>query len=394
MSGGHVSPAVGDEVADRQGKRAVARILVAGDLYLPTLPATGSAHPWLALVDTIADHDVSVVDLECALSLRREAVLKSGPCLVAPPGLAALAREGGFAVASLANNHICDAGAAGVRDTLAACRDAGLSTVGAGGDRPQADAPLIIEAATGRIALLAVAEREFSIAGDTTPGASPLDPWGMAQRIAAARARADIVVVIAHAGNEHARLPRPGLVRACRAMVAAGAHAVVCHHSHVAGVVEVFAGSPIVYGTGNFLFPLESPAPPGWNEGFMASLSLGPGTEGTVDIVPYVQRTGPPRLAALDVEAAAAFRAGTARLSSALADGAALEAAWQRFCEEQRRFALGALLGLTKPERLLFKYGVWPVWRRPRASLKELYNLFTCDSHRELMESLLEREMR
>ena len=236
-------------------------LLFAGDLYVSAatpLPPRGQPVPWAPLVPEIRSHDLALVNLECPLTRRARAIDKAGPSLLGDPALAAMIVDGGFDGVTLANNHVLDAGADGVSDTIAACQGAGLSTAGAGMDLSAAEKPLIVEAGGLRVGVVACAEREFSIAGRRSPGAAPLDPWRTTELVRDAAQIADVVIVVLHGGNEFAAIPRPGLVAACRGLVAAGAHAVVCHHSHVAGPVEVFRGAPIFYGTGNFLFPDSS----------------------------------------------------------------------------------------------------------------------------------------
>jgi poly-gamma-glutamate capsule biosynthesis protein CapA/YwtB (metallophosphatase superfamily) len=379
------------ETTLRDPEGAVTRVLVAGDLYIPDV-AVADPHPWEDLIATVSAHDVRVVNLECALSDRSQRITKWGPAMVAPAALAALAEAGGFNVASLANNHVLDAGADGLRDTLEACRRAGLRVVGAGNTIAEAQRPLIEDTPSGRVALVAVAEREFSIAGPDSPGAAPLDPWLTLAFVSRLRHEGDAVVVIVHGGNEMASLPRPGLVRACRALVDAGAQAVVCHHAHVPSGLEIYGAAPIIYGTGNFLFPVEGEQPRGWYCGYLVSLTLDRQGVASVRTIPYVQERQPAQVRLVPPAQAEAFLAELRDLSAAIANDMALGEAWQRFCGGERRHALGVLLGLSRPERALMRMGLWPWWRRRRRSLPALYDLLTCDSHRELVETLLKKE--
>ena len=62
-----------------------------------------------------------------------------------------------------------------------------------------------------KVAFIAVAEREFSIAGVDKPGVAPLDPIDNTIQIERAKDEADLVFVSIHGGNEYFPLPRPGL---------------------------------------------------------------------------------------------------------------------------------------------------------------------------------------
>ena len=49
----------------------------------------------------------------------------------------------------------------------------------------------------------------------------------------------------------------------------------IVHHQHVPCGIEVHAGAPIVYGTGNFLFPMYYPYRcPEWHEGYLVQLVI------------------------------------------------------------------------------------------------------------------------
>jgi poly-gamma-glutamate synthesis protein (capsule biosynthesis protein) len=193
-------------------------------------------------------------------------------------------------------------------------------------------------------------------------------------------------------GNEYLSVPRPGLVAACRALVDAGAAAVVCHHAHVAGPWEVYRGAPICYGTGNFLFPIDEPVPPGWCDGYLVGLRLTAGGASELRPVPYVQQRDLIGVAPMDADAASAFFAELLRGAAVVADRSALEDSWRRHCRARRPYYLSAVLGLTRGERLVSRYVQWPAWRRPRRRNPELLNLFRCDSHREAVETMLEEE--
>jgi poly-gamma-glutamate synthesis protein (capsule biosynthesis protein) len=377
------------------GSGPTAGILVAGDICVAgAYPGpTRSAHPWAELVPLIEAHDVCIAGLECPLTMAEGTIVKVGPTLRADPALANVVRQGGIHVANLANNHIMDHGRQGLVDTLAACSAAGLLTVGAGHDLEAARRPLVVEAEGLRICVIAVAEREFSIAGRTTPGAAPLDPWFTPGQVRAARGSADTVVVVVHGGNEYYSLPRPGLVAACRALVDAGAHAVVCHHSHVPGPFEVHNGAPIVYGLGNFLFPRESPWDPGWYSGYVIGMRVG--REGVISftLAPYEQGRDGAHVRVLNDPEAAGFFEELGRLASIVVEEGELLAAWRRFIAGRRADVLASTLGLTRLERRLVRAGVWPFWRMPRRRVSHLLGVVTCDSHRELLEAVLRESL-
>jgi poly-gamma-glutamate capsule biosynthesis protein CapA/YwtB (metallophosphatase superfamily) len=203
-----------------------------------------------------------------------------GWVLSTPRSLPALAR---FDVMSVANNHIMDAGYAGLADTLAGLRDHGVQPVGAGKDLAEARAPVIVEReglAVGFLAYTTVFAPGFqawsSRPGCATievhtvyreelgqPGTRPqvqtfVDPEAKAQvaaDVAAAKARCDVLVVSMHWGIHNLPAVLADYeIELGHALVDAGADGVLGHHQHIVKGVEVYAGKPIVYGLGNFLF--------------------------------------------------------------------------------------------------------------------------------------------
>ena len=370
-------------------------MLIAGDLFVAddgSLATALATHPWAELRGLIGSHDLALVNLECPVTTRGAEIVKSGPSLAGDATLPALIRAGGFTAVTLANNHIMDRGAEGLADTLAACSSAGLLTVGAGHDLAAAREPLVVDAAGVRVAVVNVAEREFSIAGPACAGAAPLDPWSTPQAIAAARAQADAVVAIVHGGNEYFALPRPGLRAACRALVHAGACAVVCHHAHVPLPVEVYEGAPIAYGTGNFLFPAVTPKPAGWYCGYAVSMNVAVTGVASLRLIPYEQgRDG--------LRCGRSIRPPRASLRSS--------SAWRTWSPTTRP---GPSLGRVLPPSATLRAGPAPGTDTRRAApaaggrvallapagehLARAGRPVTCDSHREIVDELLAEELR
>lgn len=374
-----------------------ASVLIAGDLCLTagaSLPSPGRPVPWAGLVPEIQAHDLALVNLECPLTSRPRRIDKSGPALCGDPDLARVIADGGFSGVTLANNHVRDAGGIGVEDTISACEKAGLVTVGAGVDLESARRPLIVDAAGLRIGIVACAEREFSIADRESPGAAPLDPWVTPGLVRDAAERADAVVVILHGGNEFASTPRPGLVAACRALVDAGALAVVCHHSHVPGPVEAYRGAPIFYGTGNFLFPTDVAPSQAWHVGYAASLVVKAGGVVSFRLLPYDQCLSRLAVRPMREPDEADFAPRMLCAAEILANPDSLASAWEAHCYRMRRHYLYVALGLTRIERRLLRYGIWPEWRRGRRRLTELLGVLSCESHREALELVLQKENR
>ncbi|MDD9944694.1 MAG: CapA family protein [Myxococcales bacterium] len=198
-----------------------------------------------------------------------------------PEHLRALAAAG-FGVATLAGNHIADAGPAGIEDTIAELTRLGVVTCGAGMTLAEARRPAVVERAGRTIGTLSYncVGPKASWATSQKPGCAYLrvlthyeldhaTPGGppeiftfatpdslelMRRDIVELRARVDLVVVALHKGIGHvpaklAMYEQP----VARAAVDAGADVVVGHHAHILRGIEVYRGKPIFHGLGNFV---------------------------------------------------------------------------------------------------------------------------------------------
>ncbi|MDD4139401.1 MAG: CapA family protein [Eubacteriales bacterium] len=227
------------------------------------------------ILDLFARSDRVVVNLECALTDSDGAIRKMGPNLKGPPASARTLRQAGVTDCALANNHVLDFGQQGLKDTVAALDEAGLGMTGIGSDEQDARRNDLIEHDGERIALVAVAEHEYSYALPDRAGVRGFDPFDSLEDIALARQTADRVIVFYHGGKEQSPYPSPRLRKACQAMVRAGADLVLCQHSHCIGCREAYRQGEILYGQGNFHF-VKYLDNKGWNEGLMVQVTTRP----------------------------------------------------------------------------------------------------------------------
>ena len=210
------------------------------------------------LLPVLRRADLRIVNLECPLSAGGEPACKSGSVFKGLPvhvrGLTAVP----FQVATLGNNHVFDYGLEAFRETRELLGAHGIRTLGAGLDAAEAWAPLLLEVAGVRIALLNFCEGEDLTAAGAGPGVAGWEVDRMVRLVREARAAADAVIVIAHCGLEYIPFPPPYVAEAFRRVAEAGADLVVGHHPHVPQGVEIHRGVPICYSMGNFLFHQET----------------------------------------------------------------------------------------------------------------------------------------
>lgn len=251
-----------------------------------------------------------------------------------PTALAPRLAGAGFTHLNLANNHANDYGPAGRASTERILDSLGLGLYG----------PL------GRIAIDTVRRGDsvttVGLVGFTTyPYAYDLlDIPRSAAVVDSVRPLVDLLIVTFHGGSEGARAlhvpetaeslgrePRGELRRWARAVIDAGADAVVGHGPHVLRGIEFYRGRPVAYSLGNFVtyrgFSLGGPL------GVTGVLQLEFGSDRrlrSARLVPMVQRPrqGPapdPDRAALELVrrlSAEDFGAGGARISPDGAIGA------------------------------------------------------------------------
>jgi len=169
--------------------------------------------------------------------------------------------QAGIDLVSTANNHAMDRGAIGADMTLAEVARAGLGAVGtAPSDGPR---DFVHRRATpaGMLAFIACS---FSTNGLPDPNGQVLRCYRDENRLTelVRREAADPgvagVIVLPHWGREYTTTPSTRQRALARALVAAGATAVVGTHPHAVQPFEVLPGpggtlAPVVYSTGNFV---------------------------------------------------------------------------------------------------------------------------------------------
>lgn len=190
----------------------------------------------------------------------------------------------GVNVATLAGNHIWDAGLSGVEDTLDWLDGHGIVRTGCGRDLDDAKRPAFVEHGGNRIGVLsynctgprdgwATANKagtnyihvvtHYDLDHDC-PGGAPTVysfPTYPAQHqmkadIAAAKAQCDVLVVAMHKGILHTSTVLADYEQPlAQAAIDAGADAVLSHHAHILRGIEVYRGKPIFHGLNNFILP-------------------------------------------------------------------------------------------------------------------------------------------
>ncbi|MCZ2839112.1 CapA family protein [Modestobacter sp. VKM Ac-2985] len=234
-------------------------ITAVGDIVMGSAPESLPPDDGRHLFDAVADRltgDVVLANLDQALTDRTTSTkcgADSARCYAfrTPPSYAETLGAAGFTVINLANNHSRDFGEAGLRDTRAALTDAGLEHTGM----------------PGQITMQQVGELRVAIVGFAPYGwtQSLLDIPAARQLVSRAAQDADLVLVTIHAGGEGRDQShvRPGTemflgedrgdpMAFSRAVIDAGADAVLGAGPHVLRGMEWYRGRLIAYSLGNF----------------------------------------------------------------------------------------------------------------------------------------------
>ena len=237
----------------------IIRLAAMGDIMLGPAGATSAETARLALTDlktSLADRQVVIGNLEGPLTNRGTPATTpiEGRAYVfrTEPGYAALLREAGLTILSLANNHAHDYGQPGYDQTREVLDKAGLHYTGGPGQ--------VARQKVGRttVAVIGLAPHAGCQDLNDIPAAAAL--------VREEAAKPDtLVVVVFHGGAEGSDkiyVPRGletflgerrGDLRALsRALIDAGAHLVVGHGPHVPRGLEIYKDRLIAYSLGNF----------------------------------------------------------------------------------------------------------------------------------------------
>jgi len=220
-----------------------------------TLPRVRRVDTSQAIRGLLAGADLALVNLEGPAPAKAR-YHTSGTVFSFNQGLLAGLDRAGIDWVSLGNNHIGDAGGAGVLQTIGALDRLGIEHGGAGATAAAARAPAFITVGGTKVALLAYDSIAPGYAARASrPGSARLSGENVRTDVRRARAAgADVVIVYPHWGVEYRTGPTAAQRRLAHGMIDAGADLVVGNHAHWAGAMEVYRGKPIWYSLGNFVF--------------------------------------------------------------------------------------------------------------------------------------------
>ena len=198
--------------------------------------------------------DYRICNLEGALTDNPGKCEKTGPVVFAPTSVINGVKKIGINCCTLANNHITDAGAKGVIDTMQALDNAGISHLGCGENDKKINHYIFFVVGEKRVCLYNVAETMYNAPTSKDPGAYLYDEYIVCRELQNLKTECDFLIVIYHGGAEKFRYPSPQTRERFHRMVDNGANMVLSQHTHCIGSEEYYKGGYLLYGQGNFLF--------------------------------------------------------------------------------------------------------------------------------------------
>ncbi len=233
---------------------------------LPRVERTGNVG---AMRELLTGADIAIANFENP-AIESFRYHTSGTVFSADPALIEGLANAGIDWVSLANNHIGDAGRAGIVETIDHLASYGIAAGGAGRNARAARRPSILEAGGIKVGILAYDTIAPGYrAGAEQPGSASLSAQIVTEDIVKAKdAGAELIIVFPHWGTEYDPTPFAGQQEVARAAIDAGADMVIGNHAHWVGALEIHEGKPIWYALGNFVFDQT------WSEPTMEGITL------------------------------------------------------------------------------------------------------------------------
>ncbi|GAA4903425.1 CapA family protein [Streptomonospora salina] len=249
------------------GESAPITVAIGGDVHFEgELRQRLDADPATALGEvsqTLSAADLSIVNLETAVTDGGTPPPSKGFVFRAPSTAFTALEQAGVDVASVANNHGMDYGTEGLQDTLANAEEADFPIVGAGRDEQEAYEPHIFDTDGGKVAVIGATDVLNTdlipawTAGPGKPGlASSKNEMQsrLVEAVSSAADEAETVITYLHWGREGDHCPKPHAPGLAQALADAGSDAVVGGHAHVLSPGGYVGDSYVHYGLGNFAF--------------------------------------------------------------------------------------------------------------------------------------------
>ncbi|MDM1344685.1 CapA family protein [Acinetobacter pseudolwoffii] len=365
------------------------KFLIAGDLVVnKEYDADNNIDS--ALVKFFSNSDCNIINLEAPVTNSNIKIIKTGPHLKAVKNSTLnVIKKLNINYIALANNHIKDYGEEGVVDTIKFCEENYIKTIGAGKNSEIAAETKILDTPEGKIALINIAENEWSSAEENTAGANGMNLIKDIRKIQEAKNNSDFVFVIIHGGHEYYNLPSPRIKEQYRFYIEQGADLVVSHHTHCISGYELYKGKYIYYGLGNFLFTHESKYEE-WYKGLVLEVVI-ENKQIRCELHPISQSKNNYLLSLLDGSEKKLLIEEINNLSEIIQNHVSLQYEWKKFVSQKKVFYLNYFSPLSFVKSRYIK----AILRRlhltfiNKPGLSLLLNLIRCEAHHDVSKAVI-----
>ena len=344
------------------------------------------------LLPEIQATDFAIANLETPLITESSPIKKSGAVFGNSPKILNAIKQSGITFLNLANNHILDHGDKGLNSTLKTLKDQNFQYSGAGESLVDASQPFTTPIRGKNIAILSYAENEFSIAEYSKSGANPVDVIDFVTRIKTLKDINDFIILLYHGGKENYHLPSPKQQKLCRFFIDQGVN-MVCQHSLSAGVYENYNYGNIYYGQGIFVFD-PYPLKKDWlYKGFLIEVNLHEDNSTEVKLIPYIHKSfykDEIGIRKMSVEESIPFLDYINEESQKMIiNPSYIQGEWVKLSKSLENTYFSILNGNGRFMRKLNEKSSWlkMVYKNDRKLV--LKNIVTCETHREIVETIL-----
>ncbi|SEG71047.1 poly-gamma-glutamate synthesis protein (capsule biosynthesis protein) [Thermomonospora echinospora] len=266
---GPLSLAIDDSTGHSAENAGPVTVAFGGDVHFEgQIRARLDADPRTALgpvAKQLSAADLAMVNLETAVTTGGTPAPKQFVFRTPPTAFTAL-EAAGVDVATMANNHGMDYGETGLRDSLAAAKQAKFPVVGIGNNAAEAYRPWGTVVGATKVGVIGATQVlddnliEAWTATDAKPGlASAKNAQRLVQEVQRARKDYDVLIVNLHWGQELNKCATDAQKQLADQLITAGADAVIGSHAHVLQAGGYLKGKYVHYGLGNFVFYNSGP---------------------------------------------------------------------------------------------------------------------------------------
>jgi poly-gamma-glutamate capsule biosynthesis protein CapA/YwtB (metallophosphatase superfamily) len=268
------------------GKSDNLTILFAGDLMpdrgtRDVIGVHGMDYLFENVQNVFRNADFAVANLECvACDTTCKPADKEYTFRANPEWLSSL-NKNGITHVTLANNHSCDFGEKGVKQTISNLNLYGIKPIGYSQNNNAASEPVLLKKGNNIVAVFSSCFLKQNCKSISSENVS-----GLSEKIKAFKAahNSTIIIVCLHWGVEMKDKPTSEQVEQAHQLIQAGADAIIGHHPHVVQTIEVYRGKYIFYSLGNFIFDTShSPA----NRGILTNITISNGGIASIGIIPF-----------------------------------------------------------------------------------------------------------